>query len=161
VITATAGGYFAVTCGTTPLAVSSGTVRYNCDYNADGNTGDRPNAPSFGNKLDLSRQNLLVNGLFKASDFPAPAPGQPGNMSKDFFRGIPGYNTDLALSRNFKLPWFHDEKSTLQVRAQAFNAPNRVNLNGPGTTMSNASTFGLVTGASNARRFAMSMRLSF
>jgi len=160
VVTMTAGGYFTVTCGNTALTVASGAVRYNCDYNADGQTGDRPNVAAFGSKLDLSRDNLLLNGVFKATDFPAPAPGLPGNLSSDAFRGIPGYNTDLAVSRNFKLPWFGSESSNLQLRAEAFNAPNRVNLGGISSTLT-STNFGKVTSASNARRFAVNLRLTF
>jgi hypothetical protein len=165
VFTATSGGYFSVTCGSrafTPVRDSTGKIIGNtgCDYNADGNNNDRPNAPAFGSKLDLSRENLLINGVFKASDFPTPGLGQTGNLGRNTFRGLADNNIDLAVSRNFKLPWLGGETSNLQFRAEAFNAPNRVHLGGISTTMT-STNFGKVTSASNARRFAFSLRLSF
>ena len=158
-----AGGYFSVSCGSTPLsyAAATNTVNYNCDYNADGQTGDRAMVPSFGNHLDLSRQNMLINGVFKASDFPTPVPGTTtGQMSKSFFRGIGNWNLDMAASRTFKIPFFFHERANFELRGEAFNAPNRVNLGGINTTMT-SSTFGRVTSASNARVFQVTGRLSF
>jgi hypothetical protein len=158
-----AGGYFSVSCGSTPLsyAAATNTVNYNCDYNADGQTGDRAMVPSFGNHLDLSRQNMLINGVFKASDFPTPVPGTTtGQMSKSFFRGIGNWNLDMAASRTFKIPFFFHERANFELRGEAFNAPNRVNLGGISTTMT-SSTFGRVTSASNARVFQVTGRLSF
>ena len=158
-----AGGYFSVNCGNTQLTYTAATktTTYNCDYNADGTANERALVPAFGNKLDLSRESMLVNGVFKIADFPAPAPGSlTGMMAKDFFRGIGSWNLDLAASRNFKLPWLFGEKATLQIRGEAFNAPNRVNLGGISSTLTSA-TFGKVTSANNARAFAVNARLSF
>jgi hypothetical protein len=158
-----AGGYFNVNCGNTALTYTAATktVNYNCDYNADGTANERALVPAFGNKLDLSRQNLLVNGVFKTTDFPAPSPGSiTGMMAKDFFRGFGSWNLDLSASRNFKLHGFLGEKGMLQIRGEAFNAPNRVNLGGISTTLTSA-TFGKVTSANNARVFGVNARLEF
>lgn len=59
--------------------------------------------------------------------------------------------------RNFKLG---EDRAQLQVRAEAYNAFNRVNLNGISNNM-NATTFGRVTGTGAARRFQFGARLSF
>jgi hypothetical protein len=163
VFIANSGGYFNVSCGGTAPSFNATTkvLTLNCDYNADNFAGERALVPAFGNHIDLSRQNLLVNGVFQRSDFPAPAFGSiAGMMSKDFFRGFGNWNLDMAASRNFRLPWFFGEKATLQLRGEAFNAPNRVNLGGINTSLSSA-TFGRVTGANNARVFAVTGRLSF
>jgi hypothetical protein len=163
VFIANSGGYFNVSCGGTAPSYNANTkvLTLNCDYNADNFAGERALAPAFGNQIDLSRQNLLVNGVFQRSDFPTPAFGSiTGMMSKDFFRGFGNWNLDLAASRNFRLPWFFGEKATFQLRGEAFNAPNRVNLGGINTSLASA-TFGRVTSANNARVFAVTGRLSF
>jgi hypothetical protein len=156
-------GYFAVTCGGTLPTYNATTkaLTYNCDYNGDNIVNERALAPAFGNKLDLSRQNLLVNGVFKTSDFPTPAPGSIlGMMSKDFFKGFGNWNLDGEVARAFRVPFFFHEDASLQVKGEAYNAPNRVNLGGISTVMTSAS-FGKVTSASNARVFQVSARLSF
>ena len=100
-----------------------------------------------------------MNGVFQKTDFPTPAPGSiTGMMAKDFFRSFGNWNMDLAASRNFKLPL--GERTNFEVRGEAFNAPNRVNLGGISTALTSA-TFGRVTSASNARVFQVSGRLSF
>ena len=163
IFTANAGGYFNVSCGGTAPTFNATTqvLTNNCDYNADNSANERALVPSFGNHLDLSRQNMLVNGVFKTTDFPTPTPGSlTGLMSKDFFRGIGNWDLDMAVARNFRIPWLFHEKATFQIRGEAFNAPNRVNLGGISSSLS-SSTFGKVTSASNARSFAVSGRLSF
>ncbi|HXS97468.1 MAG TPA: TonB-dependent receptor [Candidatus Limnocylindrales bacterium] len=163
VFVANSAGYFNVSCGGTLPTFNATTkvLNNNCDYNLDNNANERALVPSFGNHIDLSRQNLLVNGVFKASDFPTPTPGSlTGEMSKDFFRGFGNWNLDLAVARNFRVPFVFHEKAIFQLRGEAFNAPNRVNLGGISTSLTSAS-FGKVTSASNARLFAVSGRLSF
>ena len=66
----------------------------------------------------------------------------------------------MAASCHSRLPWFFGEKANFQIRGEAFNAPNRVNLGGINTSLTSA-TFGRVTSASNARVFAVTGRLSF
>ncbi len=52
------------------------------------------------------------------------------------------------------------EAGQLQLRADAFNAFNRVNLGGISAS-TNSATFGRVTGSGAARRFQFGLRLSF
>jgi len=49
-----------------------------------------------------------------------------GCMGKNVLTGPGRNNTDLAVIKNFTLPWFYGEHSTLQFRAEAFNAFNHV-----------------------------------
>jgi len=162
------GSPFSVSCGTifTPIRDAAGRITGNsgCDFNADTATGDRPNAPSFGSNIPMDRQTLLLGsgpGAFKAADFQKPALGQLGSLGRNTFVN-PGYaNTDLAIMRNFKAPWFTSEKATVQFRAEAFNAFNHVNMGGITGALENVN-FGKVTGIQgNQRQFQFSMRFWF
>jgi Carboxypeptidase regulatory-like domain len=159
------GSPFSVSCGTifTPIRDAAGKIIGNsgCDFNADTATGDRPNAPVFGSTINMDKQVLIGPGTFKASDFPKPALGQLGTLGRNTFVN-PGYaDTDLAILRNFKAPWFTSEKLNVQFRAEAFNAFNRVNLGGIQGAMENTN-FGKVTSiAGNPRRFQFGLRVSF
>ena len=131
-----------------------------CDYNADGTNNDRPNVPAFGNSLDMSKQTLL-KGVFTRADFPVPGLGENGSLGRNTFTNPGLANVDLALMKIYRMPWFSGrEGAQLQVRGEAFNAFNRVNLNGINSNM-NSATFGRVTGTAPARRFQFGLRLSF
>ena len=159
------GNRFTVNCGQAFAPVREAVTNRiignsGCDFNADGNTGDRPNAPVFGAAINMDK-NVLLAGTFKAADFPKPALGQLGTLGRNTYTN-PGYaNTDLALLRNFKAPWFTHEPLNVQFRAEAFNAFNRVNLGGIQGDMNNVN-FGKVTGITgNPRRFQFGLRISF
>lgn len=158
------GGPFTVTCGDPfrPVRDAAGTIVGNsgCDYNADGTTNDRPHAPAFGSALNMSKQTLL-QGVFTRADFPVPGFGQTGSLGRNTFTNPGLSNVDLALIKVYKLPpLMGTEGAQLQVRAEAYNAFNRVNLSGLSSNM-NSATFGRVTGTGAARRFQFGLRLSF
>src|SRR5439155_11911586 len=87
------GTPYSVICTTPfiPVRDANGVIVGNsgCDYNADGYNYDYPNQPTFGNFKGGSR-SAYINGLFKASDFPAPPLGVEGNLGRDTFIG-PGF----------------------------------------------------------------------
>src|SRR5262249_52643024 len=63
-----------------------------CDYNLDGFYYDYPNAPSFGGyKGGFTRQQYL-SGIFPASAFGTPAPGQDGTLGRNMYFGPHYYN---------------------------------------------------------------------
>ena len=72
--------------------------------------------------------------------FTAPGAGTYGNLGAFNLAGPQVFQFDLALLRAFRLR----EKQTLQVRAEAFNILNRVNLSTPVATL-NSSNFGQIT----------------
>lgn len=131
------------------------------DYNRDGGGGavgggfyDRPNAP-VGINTNFSRQDF-INGLFPVSAFPRPAPGQNGNLGRNTFRG-PGYTTlDLSVSRNFVFK----ETKQIQIRLDAYNALNNVNLFLPTADLS-LGTFGKSTQAFEPRTMQVSLKFVF
>ena len=68
------------------------------------------------------------------------------HQPRNAFRG-PGYkNMDLSLFKNFDFAGFNGRRSSVQIRIEAFNAFNWVNLNKPVSNTNNAN-FGRVTGA--------------
>ena len=69
-------------------------------------------------------------------------PGMFGTMSKNPMRGPGRNNWDLALMRNFRLPWFGGESSNLQFRLETFNTFNHPQWQGVNTdcTSTNAAT---------------------
>jgi Carboxypeptidase regulatory-like domain len=160
------GARFSVTCSLPFAAVrnSAGAIvgDSGCDYNADGTNNDRPNAPSFAaGSLNYSKQSLISTGVFTASQFPAPCLGCVGNLGRNTYSN-PGYaDTDLSMQKIFTTPWFTGDKTAhLQVRVDAFNAFNRVNLGGITGDLSNVN-FGKVTGASPARTFQLGAKFRF
>jgi hypothetical protein len=131
------GGPFTVTC----------SFAYpRCDFNADGVNNDRVNMPSFGAHIGNKTLDQWVAGVFTTADFTLPAQGEIGNEPRNAFRG-PGFrNADISLVKNFSLKSFTGRSSRVQVRLEAFNAFNWVNLNNPVSNTANAD-FGKVTGA--------------
>jgi hypothetical protein len=131
-----------------------------CDYNADGTNFDIPNTPSFGNSLGgLSRSNY-VNGLFSASQFPAPALGREGDLGRNTFNG-PGFaNTDFSIIKNIRTPWFFGEAANVQFRTEFFNLFNRVNL-GQVTSDMASPLFGKSTSTYPARDIQFALRIAF
>ena len=160
------GSRFSVTCSLPFAAVrnSAGAIVGNsgCDYNADGTNNDRPNAPSFAaSSLTYSQQSLITTGVFQGSAFGAPCLGCTGNLGRNTYSN-PGYaNTDLSMQKIFTTPWFTGDKTShLQIRVDAFNSFNRVNLGGIQGDISNAN-FGKVTTAGAARTFQVGAKLRF
>ena len=128
------------------------------DYNADGYNYDFPNAPVRDFTGSHTRAEYL-SGLFRASDFPAPAPGTQGNLKRNIYRNPGLADIDLGLIKNN-----HTEAlgahGNIQVRVEVFNAPNRVNLQGVDNNMGSA-TFGRSTAANPARTIQVGLRLLF
>lgn len=82
--------------------------------------------------------------------------GTFGNLGRNVFRG-PGYaSIDLGLFKKFNIT----EKVGALFRFEAFNALNRVNLQGPNSTQNNAN-FMRTTGAEDPRILQFALRLTF
>ena len=101
-------------------------------------------------------QEEFLAGIFKVSDFPVPAPGTNGNLVRNAYRG-PGYaDVSLSLSKKFALT----PRVNTEIRVDAFNAFNRVNLSDPVTDLAN-SNFGKVTSQLNTRAIQLGARVRF
>jgi hypothetical protein len=131
------------------------------DYNRDGGGGavgggfyDRPNAP-VGINTNFSNDDFL-RGLFPIGAFPAPVLGQNGTLGRNTFRG-PRYATlDLSLARNFVIK----ETKQIQIRFDAYNALNTLNLYLPNADLS-LGNFGKSTQAFEPRTMQASLKFVF
>jgi hypothetical protein len=132
-----------------------------CDYNADGVGFDAPDTPAFGNSLSGLSRSDYINGIFKASDFPAPALGRQGNLGRNTFRG-PGFaNTDFSLMKRMKFPWlWGTDGASALFKAEFFNLFNRVNLTQVTNNLSSP-LFGKSTSTFGARDIQFSLRMQF
>jgi len=115
------------------FSVAAGT-----DVALNGETaGERPNLNTAN---PLYPTNQSASGWINYSAFSAPAPGTLGNLGIGNLKGPGVFQFDLSLARTFKLR----EKQTIQLRAEAFNLPNHLNLSTPNATFSSPGTFGLI-----------------
>jgi hypothetical protein len=142
-------------------------ITSNVDSNFDGVVNDRPNVignphlPGGRSRLDQEKE------FFNAAAFAVPPTGQPyGNAQYNLLFGPSYVNTDLSAFKNFALY----KRSTLQFRAEAFNAFNQVNFNNPvsvypppptQTPPTTPPTFGTLTSATSPRILQFALRLSF
>ncbi len=135
-----------------PMTITSGQ-----DRNLDGLTTDR--ADLVGDPtLDSGRpREELIEGWFNVAAFAQPALGTDGTAGRNIVEG-PGYrNVDLGLYRDLRL----GGDRMLQLRAEATNVFNIVNLNNPGLALNAPATFGKIRTARDMRRIQLGARLSF
>jgi hypothetical protein len=150
ILLAQSGSPYTVFCGASFTA--------GCDYNADGTNFDRPNVPSFGDSKDGSNDDFL-SGIMAASDFQKPAPGTNGTLGRNTFTGPRYFNVDMALVKSFRVPGL-GQSSEMQLRVEAFNAFNTVNLNNPISNLADPN-FGKATSALPGRIIQFSARFQF
>lgn len=137
--------------GGTPLTIGAGD-----DRNYDGDSSDR--ADLIGEaKLDPNRpRDEVLARWFNTAAFARPAIGKDGNSGRNILDG-PGQKTlNLGIFRSFKIR----ERMKLQVRVEATNALNIVNLSNPNNTFTN-SAFGQIRSARSMREAQLGLRLSF
>ncbi|MDQ2746124.1 MAG: carboxypeptidase regulatory-like domain-containing protein, partial [Acidobacteriota bacterium] len=82
-------------------------------------------------------QNAPAGFAFNPTAFAAPPAGLLGNAGRNIIRGGKYYNADVAVLRNFALPFLGEGKN-LQFRAEFFNIFNNVNFTAPVTSLSSA-----------------------
>jgi hypothetical protein len=95
--------------------------------------------------------------LFPASAFPAPPPGQEGNLGRNTYDS-PGYNSfNLTVGKAFPIR----ERLRLEARGEFFNLFNRVNLTGVDGNLNDGSSFGKVTNQLPGRVVQLHFRATF
>ena len=127
-----------------PFTVTCTAAYPTCDFNADGNNDNRVNLPSFGTDLpDISDEQWLAGGL-NAADFPLPAPGTLGTLPRNAYYGPSYFSSDFSLFKNINLNMFSGRTQTIQLRIEAYNVFDTLNLNNP-VSNTNSTNFGRVT----------------
>jgi len=148
-----------------PFAITSGK-----DDNVDGVNNDRPNLLPGKTEHVLGTHRSRPEEMAEWFDTSAycevgtagcPAGGGPVNLDglvrADSLPG-PGYkNVDASLFRDFSIY----ERVKFQFRGEATNVFNFVSLNGPGSTLTSPSSFGVISGASPMRVIQVGGRLTF
>ena len=109
-----------------------------------------------GRSRDAADPNSAINMWFNTAAFALPALGTDGNSQRRLVDN-PGVKTvDLGLFRDFRFG-----KAALQVRAEATNVLNTVNLNAPAASLATPATFGKISGAGNMREVQLGAKISF
>jgi len=154
----------------TPHTASSFFSSTPGDFNADGNTNDRPNAPSSGSTWDCSRDGFKNpnSGCFNISDqstagklayFGRPEDGALGTLGRNTFDG-PGYvGLDFSLFKTISAPQI-SEDARFQLRFEFFNIFNRVNFFQPEPRIERT-TFGRPTETFDAREIQIGLKFIF
>jgi hypothetical protein len=126
----------------TPLNVTVGGV-YNTNYlnSSFAILKDGSSVPASGFTFDQNGIPSIFGNTSAVNNFVSSYPGTVG--SRGILRGIGTMNTDLAVSKAFRLP---KEGHRISIRAEAFNAFNKVNWGTPGTSINSPTTFGEITG---------------
>jgi hypothetical protein len=163
VLIAQSGTPYSVVCTRGFVAVrnAAGAIVGNsgCDYNLDGTNLDRPNVPAFGDSKSGSNDDF-INGIFRASDFPVPGLGQNGTLGRNTFRGPRYFNVDVALIKGFRIPGVLGNGADVQLRLEAFNAFDTVNLFNPVNNLADP-LFGRSNTALPGRILQFSARFAF
>jgi len=108
-------------------------------------------------QLSSSRShNDLINKWFNTSLFAPNAIGTFGNSGKNILRGPKRFNTDLGVLKDTKI----SEKTSLQFRAEFFNAFNNVNFLTPDHIVTDTA-FGQITAARSPRILQFALKFLF
>ncbi|MGA3034390.1 MAG: carboxypeptidase-like regulatory domain-containing protein [Terracidiphilus sp.] len=134
------------------------------NYSADGDNYNIPNVTSYSqkhNRKAYQYTGVVDSGVITHSQFAQPAfssSGTEGNEKIDQFRN-PGYaDTDFTVKKTTLLA----ERINLELRMDAFNLFNRVNLNGVDTNYNDTSAnFGTTSGTSFPRYLQLAARITF
>lgn len=111
-----------------PFNVTCGYAYPRCDFNADGQSGERVNLTSA--DLGSPSQAQWLSGVLTTADYTLPAQGTLATVGRNALRGPSYFNTDLSLFKNVRLPW-GERTPTVQLRLEAFNVFNKAHLDNP------------------------------
>jgi hypothetical protein len=136
IISARSGTHFSATTGV--------------DIALNGQGNQRPN--------QLSDNVYLKDGYrwLDPAAFRAPAAGTFGDLENNSLIGPSRFNVDMGLTRSIRV----GGGNQVQLRAEAFNVLNRVNLNNPVSAL-NSPNFGLITSAADPRIIQLAVRYTF
>jgi outer membrane receptor protein involved in Fe transport len=120
--------------------------------------GERQARPNLMGDPELPASQRTVQRWFNTDAFAAfsPAPQAFGSAGVGIMRGPKYANFDFNLAKNFRL----DEQRSMQLRTEFFNAFNHANFNPPDIRR-DATTFGQILSAQNARILQFALKLYF
>ncbi len=134
-------------------------ITQNVNNTGLGSAGQRPNNNGTSGKKEGGSVDSRIAQWFDTSVFSFAQAFRFGNVSRTSpdIRN-PGLRTlDFSLFKNFRIM----ERTTLQFRAEAFNATNTLNLGAPNAQLGSGST-GIISGtAVGPRQIQLALRLSF
>lgn len=119
--------------------------------NGGGLRPDRVGNPNTGIDPKTDRTHFLDAAAFRVQ-----AANTPGNASRNVAVGPGLFNTDVSLVKRFSIR----ERSSVDVRFEAFNLFNNVNFDTPNATFG-SSSFGSITGAGDPRIVQTAIRFRF
>lgn len=102
-----------------------------------------------------SRAEQIVQ-YFNTKAFVPNKIGEFGNLGRNAIRGPGRFDLDLGIFKSFVVV----ERHRLQVRAEAFSAPNRPNLGNPATSLASP-VYGQILSASGARVLQFGLKYIF
>ena len=138
-----------------PAAVSGSGI-YNTNYWNSAPAALVGAAPEMGRFYDEKGNPSIFKGTNTASLFQDAYPGAGG--TRNIIRAPWNKNVDIAVQKNFALPFEHH---SLELRGEAFNAFNNVNYYGLSLSIANPGTFGEFSGATDARVLQLALRYRF
>lgn len=125
--------------------------------NFDGLTNDRANLVGDP-RLDAGRpREELIEQWFNTAAFAQPATGQDGTAGRSIVGGLGYRNVDLGAFRDVRLIG----RAMFQLRSEATNVLNIVNLQNAGLSLNAPATFGRIRSARDMRRIQLGARVSF
>ena len=125
----------------TPLNITdSGVYNVNYEYSAFAILNPGSKLPANGFTFDQNGNPSIFANSNAVNSFVGQYPGTVG--TRGILRGPHFINTDLAVSKSFRLPW---ENQGVALRVEAFNAFNHVNFGTPSLSLATPSTFGEIT----------------
>jgi hypothetical protein len=142
----------------TPFNVTSGVDR--ALQGCGGCSGQRPNLngdPELPG--DRSREEKIARyfNTDTVTLWTLPDLGQYGNAPRNVLRGPGSFNTDLSLTKLFRLT---PTGGRVEFRLEAFNLFDTVNLGNPQGNRNNVN-FGRITSAGSPRVMQLALRLDF
>jgi hypothetical protein len=134
-----------------PINVVSGR-----DNSATGINADRPDLVGDPFLPGGSSRTAIIERYFNVAAFRQNPPGTFGTAGRNILTGPGEVAIDLGLIKNIPVAEGH----RLQLRGEAFNALNRVNLDNPNANINTANA-GRITSAGSPRVFQVALRYSF
>ena len=123
-----------------------------------GNQSDSAGTGTVGSsRADATGQGLALAGyFFNPAAFTLPAAGQYGNAGRNTITGPAFFSLNATFGRTIRF----NERRSMDLRLEANNAFNTVNITGIGTTI-NSSVYGLALTAGSMRSLNLVMRFRF